>query len=124
MKRMTKQRRAIWEVFTENPRPLRVEEVLALAQAKTPTLGIATVYRNVRRFVDDGKLSEVALPEIGMLYERADIGHHHHFFCRRCGRLYDFPGCPLREDDLAPRGYAIEAHELFLYGVCAACREA
>ena len=121
--RRTRQREAIAEVFHEQARPLRVEEIYALARDKAPRLGIATVYRNLRRLIQDGEICEVTLPEIGTLYELAGIGHHHHFFCRACGRLFDLEGCPLLPEPLTPDGFSVEDHEVFLYGVCRACNE-
>ena len=121
MQRKTRQREAIREVFRKYPRPLRVEEVHEYAGRDVPRLGIATVYRNLKLLVAEGDLVEVAVPELGTMYERAGIGHHHHFYCRSCGKMFDFPGCPIQGRELAPPGYRTDAHELFLFGLCAGC---
>ncbi|MDP8223730.1 MAG: transcriptional repressor [Candidatus Lernaella stagnicola] len=123
MQRKTRQRDAIRAVFLENPRPLRVEEVHEFAQSKVPQLGIATVYRNLKLLIGEGEIVEVPVPELGTLYERAGIDHHHHFYCRRCRKLFDFPGCPIDESKLAPPGFSVDSHELFLFGVCYRCND-
>ena len=123
MGRNTRQRRAIADVFSRIDRPLRPEEVLESARESVPSMGIATVYRNLARLLQSGEIVGVNLPDVGTLYERAGKAHHHHFYCRQCGRLFDFPGCPVSDDHLVPPGFLVDGHELFLYGTCEDCRK-
>jgi Fur family ferric uptake transcriptional regulator len=99
---------------------LTVAEVLACARETVPSLNQATVYRNLNRLVADGWLVQVSHPEAGSLYERAGKDHHHHFYCRRCSRVFELAGCPFPEHK-APDGYLTEGHELFLHGLCKEC---
>lgn len=119
-RRNTRQREAIRAVFRLDGRPLSVSEVLTRAQKVVPSLNPATVYRNLNLLVADGWLVQVTHPEAGTLYERADKDHHHHFYCRRCSRLFELPGCPL-PGHTAPDGFLTEGHELFLHGLCREC---
>lgn len=119
-RRSTQQREAIRGVFRLDGRPLGVPEVLARARETVPSLNQATVYRNLNLLVTDGWLTRVAHPEAGTLYERAGKDHHHHFYCRRCSRLFELPGCPLPEVH-GPAGCRTEGHELFLHGLCREC---
>jgi len=52
MQRSTKQRTAIQQAMTQADRPLAPQEVLELAQATLPGLGIATVYRALKAITD------------------------------------------------------------------------
>ena len=61
--RSTKQRAAIEQAMAEADRPLAPQEVLELAQASLPGLGIATVYRALKAMAEEGFLHEVHLPE-------------------------------------------------------------
>ena len=119
-RRSTQQREAIRAVFRLDGRPLGVSEVLARARETVPSLNQATVYRNLNLLVTDGWLTRVAHPEAGTLYERAGKDHHHHFYCRRCSRVFELPGCPLPEHH-GPDGCLTEGHELFLHGLCRTC---
>ncbi len=121
MQRNTRQRQAIRQVFRDYGRPLTPEEVFAYAREEVPRLGMATVYRTLAALRDETWLVTVNMPEHGVLYERSGKDHHHHFYCRKCRRLLDSPGCPLGKRRLAPRGYVLESHELFLYGICKSC---
>ena len=102
-------------------RPLTPDEVLDHGQQLVPSLGLATVYRNVKMLTGDGWLSEVELPGGGVRYELAERPHHHHFLCRSCDQAFDVHRCPGEIDELAPEGFEVEGHELILYGRCAAC---
>lgn len=121
MQRKTQQSTAIREALEEAGRPLSPQEILEAAQAEVPGLGIATVYRNVRSLVEEGRLHVVELPGSSSRYELADKDHHHHFHCRGCDGVFDIEDCPGSLKDLTPRGFRLETHEIILYGLCAGC---
>jgi len=121
MARRTRQGEAIRQVFASHTRPLRIEDVHRSARRKAPGLSIATVYRNLRKLETEGWIVPVNLPNGGTLYERSGKGHHHHFHCRQCGKLLELPGCPLVPMSTVPKGYVVEDHHVFLYGVCDKC---
>lgn len=123
MERNTRQRTAIREAISIAARPLLPHEVLAAAQAAAPGLSIATVYRNLKALVDEGQLRAVMLPGESARFELADVGHHHHFQCRVCGRVFEVHACPGDLQGLAPAGFSVEDHDLTLYGRCRDCAE-
>ncbi len=119
--RKTQQRDAIRKAFVDASRPLGPQEVLDLALEAVPGLGIATVYRTLKKFLRDGLLQIVELPGAPNRYELTGLDHHHHFCCRTCDRVFDIDGCPDKVADLAPAGFELEAHEVVLYGLCSSC---
>lgn len=121
MKRNTSQRAAIKQVFQYHSRPLGVDEILRSGRELVETLNLATVYRNLKLLVEDGWLETVYHPFLGVLYERAGKGHHHHFHCQTCNRVFELPGCALNEQKAVPKGFIVEAHEIFLFGICPSC---
>lgn len=124
MLRSTRQRTAIREVFEKTGRPLSTEEVLKAAKKQVPGLGIATVYRAVKGFLEEGDLVTVAIPGEPPRYELAGKRHHHHFHCTACGKVFELEGCPGDLSHLAPKGFRLEDHELLLYGRCTRCLKA
>jgi Fur family ferric uptake transcriptional regulator len=123
MQRMTSQRRVIKDVFERVGQPMNAQEALAEAQHELPSLGIATVYRAINDLVDENWLIPVELPGEPARYERSNIGHHHHFQCRDCGRVFDVEGCPGNLRGMVPKGFELRSHEIILYGRCQTCAE-
>ena len=121
MKRKTCQRTAIEQVFRQEKRPLGVEEILKSGRKIVESLNQATIYRNLKLLVEKGWLKQIKHPALGTLYERSGKGHHHHFHCRVCDRVFELPGCALNEQEAAPTGFVTEEHEIFLFGVCSSC---
>lgn len=121
MQRKTQQRQALRQAIRHADRPMSPQEILEAARDEIPSLGIATVYRNIRALLDEGWLAEVELPGKPNRYELAGKHHHHHFHCATCDRVYDIDSCPGNFRDLTPQGFQLKAHDLILYGTCSGC---
>lgn len=119
--RSTRQRTAIRTTVEQAGRPLLAPEILERAQAEVPGLSLATVYRNLKSLVEAGELQVVQLPGENPRYEMHH-GHHHHFLCRHCQRVFDIDACPGNLARLVPQGFSLEDHELTLYGRCPDCQ--
>ena len=87
-------------------------------------IGIATVYRSLRRGVEEGQLISVELESGSIRYEMANLDHHHHFLCSDCSRAFDVEGCVRNLEKLLPSGFEMTKHEIPLYGRGAECRVA
>lgn len=121
MTRRTDQKAAIRRAIEQAERPLTAQEICELAQEECPGLGIATVYRNVKSLLADEWIEAVELPGAPARYELADLGHHHHFQCETCGRVFDVHGCPGGVKAIVPPGFQLSHHEILMYGRCDAC---
>lgn len=124
MSRGTAQREAIWAALESAPGPLLPEGVLALAQPACASLGLATVYREIRRLESADRLRRVTGIDGRARYE-PERKPHHHFQCRSCDRVFDVPGCaargPSQLEQRLPDGFVLESHAVWLHGVCSAC---
>lgn len=121
MARKTQQRAAIRRVLGASNRPLSPREVLSAARAAVPGLGIATVYRHLKALLAEGRLAAVELPGEPRRFELAGKGHHHHFLCRACGRVFEVPRCEVDVQATVPAGFQADAHAVLIYGRCADC---
>lgn len=119
----TRQKQALAEVILGAERPLTPAEICREAKREIPRLGIATVYRVLKQLIGERQVRVVDIPGIPPHYESAARRHHHFFFCNHCRRLFNLPGCVRGLLRLAPRGFAVERHEIVLYGDCADCRK-
>ena len=124
MERATRQNTAIREAIEAAGRPLSPTEVLDEARRHVAALGLATVYRNLKALVDAGEIQVVTLPGEVARYEVARRGHHHHFRCDVCQRVFDVHQCPGDLASLAPPGFSVARHEITLYGRCSECQPA
>jgi len=121
--RQTRQRDAIFQVIEETSGPLAVEEIHRRAQKHLPRLGIATVYRALKLMLESRQVQQVNMPSGETRYESAHLGHHDHFQCRGCHKVFDLEKCPLQLKTGAtlPGGFVVEDHEMTLFGLCATC---
>ena len=120
--RQTRQREVIVQVLQQAEGPLSAPELLSRAQATLPGLGTATVYRTLKLMQEQGAAHAVHL-DGEPLYESSGRGHHHHFSCNGCGRVFSLSSCPvaLPKGTVYPGGFVVEGHEVTLYGRCPAC---
>lgn len=121
MERNTRQRTAVLGAIEAAGRPLLPQEVLDQAGHVVPGLSQATVYRALKALAEAGRVTAVALAGEPVRYEAAGHGHHHHFQCRECKRVFDVPGCVGDLAPLVPAGFELEDHEVLLFGRCDRC---
>ena len=119
----TQQKQVLAGVLLNAERPLTPAEICHEAQKEIRKLGIATVYRALKQFVEEGQVRLVEIPGVPPHYESAARQHHHFFFCNHCQRLFDLLGCVRGVHALAPKRFAVTRHEIVLYGDCADCRD-
>ena len=128
MERHTRQRQAVLDAIDHAGRALTPNEILALAQASVASLNLSTIYRHLSALQDDARIHKVMLPGQAARFEAACAGghqeadhHHHHFHCSACDRVVALHGCPGSMQDLAPKGFVVQSHEVTLRGLCAGC---
>lgn len=118
--RVTEQRRtvaAVLEAATDHP---DVEELYRRASRIDPKISLATVYRTVRLFEDEGILERRDFGDGRARYEPADRAHHDHLIDLESGQVIEFvdPEIEALQERIARKlGYALKGHRLELYGV-------
>lgn len=120
-RRSTKQRELIEQVLHHADQPLLPSELLNRAQQSLPQLGIATVFRTLKKMVDEDMASVVNVPGDSPRYERSGLAHHHHFKCQICENLFEIRGCTGDFYHLLPEGFQLAGHDIILFGHCASC---
>ncbi len=87
------------------------------------TMGLTTVYRNLRQLQQKGLVRCRHLPTGEVLYAPVERDLHH-LTCVDCGQTEPLKGCPLRNIDL-PRnqsqGFQLMFHTLEFFGLCKNC---
>lgn len=119
----TRQRTAIRQVLDHEKRPLTAQELHQLARASLPSLGLSTVYRTIRRMVNDFQLVGVDFPGQPPRYELPTRSAHAHFICSICQKVFDLPEIPEQAPIQLPENFLSQGYELVVFGKCPACRE-
>ncbi|MBS4047662.1 MAG: transcriptional repressor [Alphaproteobacteria bacterium] len=118
--RMTDQRRVIARVLSSSTDHPDVEELHRRSVAVDPRISIATVYRTVRMFEENGILSRLDLGDGRARYEEMPESHHDHLIDTRSGKIIEFndPELEALQERIAARlGYKLVDHRLELFGV-------
>src|SRR5438270_4735699 len=106
----THQREVIYRTaasMEDHPTPEAIYERVKL---EIPSISLATVYKNVRTFVEAGLLREVTLHH-GCLRLDPNTQPHHHLVCERCKSITDLPGDgiePVRVRSRLPKGFRVQ----------------
>ena len=122
--RMTPQREALLRVLSRAANHPTADQLYRQVRRLLPSVSPATVYRNVQDLVRAGLLSPLERAGAAVQYE-ANPDDHHHFICRRCGRVWDVYLRAVeytvdRRRSHLP-GVRIDRCDVQLEGLCAAC---
>jgi Fur family transcriptional regulator, peroxide stress response regulator len=120
----THQRRVIYETVMSldgHPSPERIYEAV---RKEIPSISLATVYKNVRTFLESGMLREVSMHH-GSVRVEANESEHYHLVCTRCRRITDLDAKSVQVRPLAKRrtlrGFQVTRISVDVLGICAAC---
>lgn len=84
----------------------------------------STVYRQIEKLIEDGKVIEVDFGDGKKRYELRSSHHHHHLVCRKCSTIKDV----VLDEKLIIKEFAkrtdfkVESHTLEFFGLCSKCQ--
>lgn len=122
IQRNTPQSQAILKCYQDAGRPLAPIDAHTRLSATHPRLGIATVYRAVRRFELAGLLERVEVDGVAH-YEHPKPMAHPHFVCENCRQSFCLPPNPDMLRTVTPPGFSVKSHDLLVRGHCPRCQE-
>jgi Fur family ferric uptake transcriptional regulator len=118
--KMTEQRRIIARVLSVADDHPDVEEVYRRASELDSKISIATVYRTMRLFEDEGIVDRHDFGDGRARYEETSGEHHDHLIDVKSGRVIEFHNEEieaLQERIAREHGLKLVDHRLELYGV-------
>ncbi|QYR20719.1 peroxide-responsive transcriptional repressor PerR [Paenibacillus sp. sptzw28] len=121
--RMTPQRHAILSFLMDSMTHPTADEIYKALSPTFPSMSVATIYNNLRLFVDAGLVRELTYGDDSSRFD-ADLSEHYHAICRSCGKIVDFEYPPLTDVEAAASretGFSVEGHRMEIYGHCAEC---
>ncbi len=116
--KMTDQRRLIAKIIAEAKDHPDTEEVYRRASALDKTIGIATVYRTIRLFQENGIVEKHDFGDGRARYEESSDDHHDHIINVKTGEIIEFVNEEiekLQERIADEYGYKLVGHKLELY---------
>ena len=118
--KMTNQRRVIAQVLSEADDHPDVQELHRRAEAVDDKISLATVYRTVRLFEEEGILERHDFGDGLARYEESTDDHHDHLINMRSGEVIEFHNEEIErlQDEVAAKyGLKLVGHRMELYGV-------
>jgi len=123
---LTPQRSLLLSTIREAGTHLDAKELYRQASEKDASISLATVYRSLRLFKEQGLIEERHLGQVRCSYEIKHLGEHQHLVCRGCGQVIEFES-PLIGKLVAEvqqkNNLSVTKVELYLEGYCHKCKE-
>ena len=119
---LARQQQTVVEALEAADGPLSAKELFA--RLRETGIGLATVYRALKRGVQEGHLETVEVSSGGLRYEPKGRSQHHHFLCSRCDRAFNLAGSVEGLESLLPDQFQMQGHEVVLFGTCSSCTNA
>ncbi len=84
---MSKNGRLIYELVCSCREHLTAEEIFLRVKVSSPSIVMATVYNNLNRLVQEGKLRRLCVEGSADRYD--NVTRHDHITCISCGKMSD-----------------------------------
>ena len=122
-KKNTAQRQLILNAVKELDMHPTAEQVFEHVVVRRPSIGKATVYRNLKRMAELGELVNVGSFS-GSAHYDLNRHRHYHFVCEVCGRIFDVEG---DFSDICGRvggtdGFDVASCDISFRGLCWDCK--
>ncbi|WP_035512728.1 peroxide-responsive transcriptional repressor PerR [Halalkalibacillus halophilus] len=123
--RITPQRHAVLEYLLHSMSHPTADEIYKALEDKFPNMSVATVYNNLRVFLEIGLVRELTYGDSSSRFD-CNTAEHYHIICNSCGKIVDFHYPALDEvEQLAEQvtGFTVSNHRMEVYGTCESCQE-
>ena len=125
--RVTPKVRATIGLFLKSGCLLDPFEVQARLQKQFKGIALPTIYRIMEKLAECGILVTAANADRQLRYficREIEAGHHHHFICRKCGKVEEVNLCLMEEVSKYVHRQlkaVVESHFLQIEGLCVKC---
>ena len=123
-RKRSRKREAILDCLRQTDVHPSAEWVYRRLKPRIPDLSLATVYRNLALFKQEGLICSLGVVQ-GLERFDGDTSPHVHFICTGCGRILDLPGlqlpAELESQAVQITGGQVTGASLRFHGVCRHC---
>lgn len=129
--KLTNQRKIVIDALVKHQdQHLNCDEIYDLVKNVDNNLGLATIYRSLKLFVQLGILTELNIGDGSIRYDLIDLKanshNHHHLICKKCGKIIEVKDDSLEavEKEIEKLyDFKIENHKCKFMGLCKVCFE-
>ena len=117
--KLTEQRKIIAKVMSSSKDHPDVDELYKRVSNIDPKISIATVYRTIKLFAEEGIVTKHGFKGTKARYEELSESHHDHLIDIKTGKIIEFVDDEIEElqKKIAEKfGYDLVDHKLELYG--------
>lgn len=121
--RVSAQRRVILDFLRTTSKHLTAEQIFGELKVAWPSIGLGTVYRNLKFLHEHGYIEELVSADHVARYSRR-VDAHAHFRCIQCGEIseYDLPKELQQEKKhIEDAGHYVRTSMFEFSGTCATC---
>ena len=101
------------------------DEIYEAIVKEYPTVSQATVYRNLKRLSEEGRIRRIEIPGGPDRFDH--LPHeHYHVKCEKCGKVFDVDMdyiTDLKEKIKDSHGFRITGHNIIFTGTCPECSD-
>jgi len=123
----TKQRIYLYELLTNQDKPITAEDIYFIAKNEMDSFNLSTVYRILDIFVKKNLIIKSKLDiDEKFYFEITREKHRHYLLCIYCNQIIPLSDCPIEkyEKKIAKEtGYSIVDHNLEIKGICPDCKK-
>ena len=118
--KVTPQRLIVLKYIIEHCNHPTTEKIYSDLKSKNPSLSKTTVYNSLEALEKHGIIQSITISGSELRYDlKSDM--HHHFLCKKCGKIIDLNiECPNR-DIFSSYGHKVEEIHGYVKGICKDC---
>lgn len=118
--RASSQRILMLEYLMQNNVHPTADKIYIDLSKKLPTISKATVYNNLKLFLNKEIIKEVNIDNNEVHYDMI-MENHAHFICNKCNKIEDLNIKAVEIDTSEIGDYEVTSQDIFLKGTCKEC---
>ncbi|MEF8848492.1 MAG: Fur family transcriptional regulator [Candidatus Thermoplasmatota archaeon] len=120
--KITPQRLEVLRYLDENRIHPSAEKIYQSLKKQNPSLSKTTVYNSLEKLQKKDIITKLTIHPSEHRYDYKNEMHHH-FYCKKCGKIYDLDiKCPHIEK-IEEKGYTITEVHGYYKGICKKCNQ-
>ena len=118
--KITLQRLEILRYLDDHRTHPTADQIYSNLKEKNPSLSKTTVYNSLEIFKSRGIIQTLTISGSELRY---DFKHsiHHHFLCKKCGKIIDIDSSCPHIEKIRGEGYQIDEAHGYFKGICKEC---